>query len=119
VIKSPHYLPDKRYHKAMTVQSTIENKLNEAFAPTHLDVVNESNNHNVPAGSESHFKVTVVSAEFDGKRLLQRHRAINKTLSDELANDIHALAMHTYTQAEWVEHNQTSPDSPNCMGGSK
>lgn len=103
----------------MSVQATIENKLTEAFAPSYLEVVNESNNHNVPPGSESHFKVTVVSEAFAGKRLLQRHRAINQTLADELANKIHALAMHTYTADEWQAQNQTSPQSPNCMGGSK
>lgn len=103
----------------MSVQATIEQKLNQAFAPSFLEVINESNNHNVPPGSESHFKVTVVTTEFEGKRLLQRHRAINQTLADELAGPVHALAMHTYTPDEWQKENQTSPESPNCMGGSK
>lgn len=71
------------------------------------------------AGSDSHFKVIVVSEEFAGKRLLQRHREINEILKDELANHIHALAIHTYTPDEFAEHNGEAPDSPNCMGGSK
>ena len=104
---------------ATPIQDKIEQKLSEQFSPVYLQVLNESGNHSVPAGSESHFKVTVVSEQFEGKRLLQRHRAINSCLADELANDIHALAMHTYTEQEWRDHNQTSPDSPNCMGGSK
>ncbi|MFT4926122.1 MAG: BolA protein [Phenylobacterium sp.] len=103
----------------MTIQSTIEQKLQQAFSPSFLAVVNESNNHNVPAGSESHFKVTIACEEFAGKRLLQRHRAVNKVLSDELANHIHALALHTYTEQEWLAHNEQSPESPNCLGGSK
>jgi BolA protein len=103
----------------MLIQAQIEQKLQQAFSPSHLEVVNESNNHNVPPGAESHFKVTIVSAQFEAKRLLQRHRAVNKTLSDELANHIHALAMHTYTEQEWLAHQQLSPDSPDCMGGSK
>lgn len=103
----------------MSVQATIEQKLAAAFAPDFLEVINESNNHNVPTGSESHFKVTIVSQTFEGKRLLQRHRAVNQTLADELANQIHALAMHTYTKDEWQAQNQTAPASPDCLGGSK
>ena len=40
-------------------------------------------------------------------------------LKDELANDIHALALHTYLPKEWQDLNSNSPESPNCMGGSK
>ena len=104
---------------ATPIQDKIEQKLNQQFSPSFLKVLNESSNHNVPAGSESHFKVTVVTEQFAGKRLLQRHRAINQCLADELANDIHALAIHTYTASEWQQHSQTSPQSPQCLGGSK
>ncbi|OOE67310.1 BolA family transcriptional regulator [Salinivibrio siamensis] len=100
----------------MKIQTQITEKLAHAFAPVHLDVRNESYMHNVPEGAESHFKVVVVSDEFEGKRLIQRHRAINTTLADELANDIHALAIHTYTPEEWQEQAQ-APDSPACRGG--
>ncbi|MGI9323235.1 MAG: BolA family protein [Pseudomonadales bacterium] len=41
--------------------------------------MNESGNHNVPPGSESHFKLVLVSSEFDGKPLVQRHRLVNQT----------------------------------------
>jgi BolA protein len=75
--------------------------------------------HNVPQNSETHFKVTVVSEKFEGKRLLQRHRLINQILSDELAGPVHALAMHTYTSEDWAKKQQSSPQSPNCLGGSK
>jgi BolA family transcriptional regulator, general stress-responsive regulator len=98
------------------VEHQITQKLIEAFAPTALYVENESHRHNVPPGSESHFKVTVVSDVFEGKRLLACHRMINEVLKDELEHDIHALAIHTYTQQKWESIEQT-PDSPNCMGG--
>lgn len=101
------------------IQEVIETKLREAFAPEFLQVVNESYMHNVPAGSESHFKVVIVSEQFEGARLIARHRKVNQTLADELANHIHALSMHTYTAAEWKEHNELAPDSPMCLGGSK
>jgi len=61
------------------------------------------------AGTDSHFKVVIVSSDFEGKRLLQRHRAINKVLADELANHIHALALHTYTEQEWAQFLQNVP----------
>jgi BolA protein len=103
----------------MTVQSTIETKLAGALDPLHLEVVNESGNHSVPAGSESHFKVVVVAAEFEGKRLIARHRRVNELLAHELAHSIHALALHTYTAAEWHERFGEAPMSPPCLGGSR
>ncbi len=101
----------------MTVQSTIEEKLVRSLDLEHVEVINESGNHNVPAGSESHFKVVLVSKDFEGKRLIQRHRQINQILADELAGVIHALSIHTYTKAEWLERHADVPLSPPCLGG--
>ena len=64
----------------------------------HLEVHDESYRHNVPAGSESHFKVVIVSDLFTGQRFLQRHRAIYGELATELAGSVHALALHTHAQ---------------------
>lgn len=61
--------------------------------PTHLEVFNESYMHNVPKGSETHFKVVVVSEEFDGVSLIKRHRMVNNALRDELAGGVHALSI--------------------------
>ncbi|KXF79806.1 transcriptional regulator BolA [Enterovibrio coralii] len=102
----------------MVIQQRIEEKLNAAFSPIYIEVKNESYMHNVPEGSESHFKVTIVSSDFDGQRLIARHRAVNTTLADELKNDIHALAIHTYTENEWLESKGDVPASPACRGGS-
>ncbi len=46
------------------IQDVIEKKLSDEFQPEFLKVINESDMHNVPRGSESHFKVTVVSERF-------------------------------------------------------
>ena len=100
----------------MTMLKQIENKLLTAINSQHLEVINESHMHS--RGTESHFKVIIVSDTFDGKRLLQRHRTINEVLVDELANHIHALSIHAYTQTEW-ETQQSVPPSPKCLGGSK
>lgn len=103
----------------MKVQIVIEKKLAQEFEPLHLEVINESSSHNVPEGSESHFKVVVVSTAFANKNLLARHRMINATLADELKDKIHALAIHTYTEDEWQETSGGAPMSPPCLGGDK
>lgn len=104
----------------MTIHTVIEQKLQDAFSPFLLDVINESSQHNVPPGSESHFKVIIVSNQFDGKRLIARHRMVNEVLATELAEHIHALAIHTYTEQQWQdEYKDKVPLSPRCMGGSK
>ena len=103
----------------MNIQNSIEKKLHEHFNPEHVEVINESYKHNVPAGSESHFKVIIVAPVFAEERLIKRHRLVNSVLKDELANDIHALAIHTYTQKEWQALYGEYPQSPNCLGGEK
>lgn len=100
----------------MNTQSAIEAKLG-ALSPQLLRVENESHRHNVPPGSESHFKVTVVSRRFNDKPLLARHRMVNEILSGELSGGVHALALHTLTPREWAD-NDAVADSPPCLGGS-
>ena len=99
------------------IKDRIEDKLAAAFEPAHLEVVNESGNHNVPVGSETHFKVVIVSEEFEGSRLINRHRQVNETLAEELAGGVHALAIHTYTAADWHKRFGNAPMSPPCRGG--
>lgn len=101
----------------MSLEETIETRLQETFAPTFLTVDNESHMHGGLA-TESHFKVTIATSAFEGKRLLGRHRAINEQLEDLFSQGLHALSLHTYTPDEWQERGQ-SPDSPACRGGSQ
>jgi len=101
----------------MSLQEKIEQKIVDAIPCKHLEVVNESNKHNVPPGSESHFKVVLVSDAFDDQKLIARHRQINRILADELQQGLHALAMHTYTESEWREQQGDAPMSPPCRGG--
>jgi BolA protein len=63
-----------------SIESSIRRKLKNALSPVFLDVQNESSKHNVPKGSESHFKVTIVSDQFTGKKALKRHRMVNDLL---------------------------------------
>jgi BolA protein len=102
----------------MNMQQQIEQKLRGAFALTHLCVENESHGHNVPAGSETHFKVVMVSPAFAGQSLVKRHQAVYAQVREQLAGGVHALALHTYTDEEWAQR-ESAPDSPACRGGSK
>ena len=99
------------------VELSIRRKL-AALEPIHLEVLNESGNHNVPAGSESHFKVVLVADVFRGKGLLARHRLVNELLEDELAGPVHALSLNTLSGEEWFDRGGESRRSPECLGGS-
>jgi BolA protein len=105
----------------MTLRSVIETKLRQALEPAHLEVINESHMHSVPKGSETHFKVVVVSSRFEGLSPVKRHQLVYGALGEELgkkpaSGGIHALAITSRTPAEW----QASPEaneSPKCHGG--
>ena len=102
----------------MTRQILIEKTLHDALAPIHLEVENESHQHSVAPGSETHFKVTVASESFIGRSRVERHRLVHRLLEAELQNGLHALTLSVHTPDEW----QTSPArlaSPPCLGGSK
>lgn len=62
---------------------------------------------------ETHFRLLITSAAFEGKRLPARHRMVNALLKDEMAREggIHALQLKTMTPAEETETN-TKPPSP-------
>ncbi|KAM9807008.1 bolA-like protein 1 isoform X1 [Syngnathus typhle] len=100
------------------VEGAITTKLTDAFHPDHLEVHNESHMHAVPPGSESHFRVLVVSGRFQGLSLLQRHRLVNETLKAELSTCVHALAIQAKTPEQW-RGDPSLAKSPPCLGGSR
>lgn len=100
------------------VAGAIAQKLAAAFSPVHLEVLNESSGHNVPPGSETHFKVVIVSESFEGTKLIDRHRVVNSALADELAGPVHALSIVAKAPSQWARGVEVAP-SPKCMGGSK
>lgn len=101
----------------MSIQQRIEQKLADGLEALHLEVINESGQHNVPPGSESHFKVVIVSSDFEGKNLVAQHRLVYKLLGGELESQVHALALHTFTEQGWRDTRGTAPMSPPCLGG--
>jgi len=96
----------------MSMQARIEAKLTQAFSPERLAVINESHlhagHHHTDRGhdetfdgtGETHFRVRIVAAAFAGKSRIERHRAVNALLADELAAGVHALAIEPAAPGE-------------------
>jgi BolA protein len=106
------------------LQQQLSQRL-QVLAPSMLQVDNESRGHGgYFEGKESHFKVTVVSAAFEGMRAVQRHQKIyalaaellSANASSNSGGTIHALAIHAYTPSEWTGR---APDSPDCAHAPK
>jgi BolA protein len=88
----------------MTIAETLRIKLEAAFNPTGLEIVDESHLHAGHAGArpegETHFRVTIVSPAFDGVGRVQRHRLVHEVLAQELRERVHALALVLRTPGE-------------------
>lgn len=88
----------------MTVAERMRAKIEEAFQPQRLDIVNESHKHKghggYHPGGESHFHVTIISATFTGKSRVDRQRAVYAVLAEELKDTVHALGLTTQTPDE-------------------
>ena len=93
----------------------ITQALTSAFAPAHLEVLNESHGRRE---DESHFKVVVVSDKFEGvKPLIKRHRLVTAAITAETDGklDFHSLSVAAAkTPAEW---DGVVAPSPKCAGG--
>lgn len=78
-----------------SVAQRIRNKLDAAFGPERLDIVDDSASHAGHAGArpggESHFRLEITAAAFAGKTRVERQRMVYAVLADELAGPVHAL----------------------------
>ncbi|XP_033346750.1 DNA-binding transcriptional regulator BolA [Bombus vosnesenskii] len=99
-----------------SVESSIKKKLIDSLNPSYIEIINESYMHNVPKGSETHFKIIAVSDKFKDVPLIKRHRMINKLLQSELEGSVHALSIIAKTPDQWKEKSTITP-SPACRGG--
>lgn len=89
------------------VEKRMTKKLGDAFSPDRLEVINESSMHaghqqSFDGTGETHFRIRIVSSKFSGMTRIARHRAINQLLSEELAGDVHALAIEPAAPGESV-----------------
>lgn len=84
--------------------------LQRSFAPTLLEVKDDSAQHRGHAGArpegETHFDVIIVSSLFEGKRAVQRHQLVYAPLREEFQNGLHALTIHASTPQEFSQKNR-------------
>jgi BolA protein len=85
----------------MSRRMRIEEKLAQTFTIERLEVIDESESHRGHAGfqegGESHFRVRLVSSNFEGQSRIERHRAVHAALGKDLLGEIHALALELST----------------------
>lgn len=88
----------------MRVAEIITRRLTEAFAPSHLELIDESEKHRGHGGwregGETHFHLRMTSARFAGENRVARQRAVNRALADQLAGRVHALSMELKAPGE-------------------
>ena len=89
----------------MSMKSSITGKLEAAFAPERLEVINESHLHaghqpEFDGEGETHMRIRIVSAAFAGMSRVARHRAINDLVKAELNAGLHALALEAAAPGE-------------------
>jgi BolA protein len=81
----------------MSVTEQIRTRLQAAFDPSLLEVVDDSESHRGHAGyqdgGESHFNVAIRSSHFEGQSRIQRHRAVHTAIGADLVGRIHALSL--------------------------
>ena len=90
-----------------SLKSHIIEKLEKAFQPEILQVENESFRHKVPLGSETHFKVLIVSECFASQTPIERQRSIMDLLTEEMKDSIHALSLRAMSISEYkISHSK-------------
>lgn len=88
------------------VRDSIQEKVQTSLKPVSLDIVDESSKHaghaamkGLPAG-ETHFRLSIVSPDFEGLTTIKRHKLVYKALAEELAGPVHALSLKTKAPSE-------------------
>jgi BolA protein len=94
------------------IENKIINTLNDCMDIFSLKILNESFMHNVPEDAESHFKIVIVSNDFNNLSHIKRHKLVYKYL-DTIMDDIHAISIQSFNEDEF-KLNPTVLDSPEC-----
>lgn len=106
--------PGPAMHAMLTARIT------EALSPVYLELEDESYKHSAGPDAGTHWRCVVVSGAFEGKRLVQRHRAIYGALGDAMSQGVHAFSPRTLTPAEFeAEGGSVDHSTPACLGGGK
>ncbi len=99
----------------MTRKKRLHDAISSTLLPVFLEIEDESHNHRGPR-LETHFRIVIVSEQFEGKSRIDRHRLVNALAADEFNTGLHALSLHLHTPKEWKARGNTAPSSPNCQG---
>ena len=82
----------------MTMDEKIKQLLTEAYAPEHLEIMNESHLHAGHAGDdgsgETHYKISITAKKFDGMSRVARQRDVMKLLKPCFNKGLHALTLN-------------------------
>ena len=101
----------------MSRSQRIYDALSHALTPATLIIEDESSQHHVPVGSETHFKLIIVATSFEALNRVERHRKVTSLLKDEFVTGLHALSLLLYTPEEWRQRNTDLPSTPKCHNG--
>jgi BolA protein len=90
----------------MSVIDQLKNKLTQALAADHVDIVDDSWQHaghqQAPVGLEAtHLSITVVSPRFEGVGLMDQHRMVHEVLKEARESHLHALQLKTMPSSTW------------------
>nr|BET44471.1 MAG: BolA family transcriptional regulator [Candidatus Aschnera chinzeii] len=85
----------------LTIDEIIKKKIEKIFVPFYLSIINESNLHRFNNNNNSHYKIILVTDYFNSMPLIERHKKIYISLSNEMTHIIHALSIQAYTINEW------------------
>lgn len=101
----------------MKLEASIRQKLESTFQPRYLEIENESHKHS-RGGSETHFRLIVVSDKFEGLSRVDRQRQVAGLFDQEREQGLHALSQRTFTVNEWAEmKDKLTLKSPACQHG--
>ena len=103
----------KTSNRQMKIALKIKTLCCNSININSIDIINESHLHNTPLNSETHFKLIIVTDDFVGLKLIERHKKVHKVLAGLLDN-IHALSMHLFTSEEFKD-NKSDLESPQCV----
>ena len=87
----------------MNRQTRIEALLRDAFAPLHLEVIDDSHHHAGHVGAQGgagHFRVRILSERFRGLPVLARHRLVYEALTTLIPTEVHALSIEADAPGE-------------------
>lgn len=101
----------------MSRLQTLETLFQEQLHPTHLEIIDESQQHRARSQEATHLKIIIASERFQGLLTVKRHQLVYQLLGDEFSKGLHAVTLHLFTPTEWTE-NATVHPSPKCQGKS-